>query len=53
MFLRMGYGKKLIGRGEGQRLFTQAERKQKVFDRGGSARLLNRERSILSRVRKG
>lgn len=55
MFLRMGYGKKLIGRGQRQKLQTQANMKQNVFDRSGRGRgLTARQRSrqsILSRGR--
>lgn len=52
MMLRMGYGKKLIGRGNGHKTHTQANYKHNVFDRGGgmTARQRNRQ-SILSRGR--
>lgn len=47
--LRMGYGKKLLGRGTGGKLQTQANIKQSVFNRGkGSARQQHKA-SILSR----
>jgi hypothetical protein len=49
MMLRMGYGKKLIGRGDSQKVQTQANIKQSVFNRGGmSGRQMSRQ-SILSR----
>ena len=49
MMLRMGYGKKLIGRGEAGKTQTQANIKQSVFNRGGmTARQFSRN-SILSR----
>jgi len=52
-FLRMGYGKKLIGRDTAKRIAVQANRHQNVFNRGGSgatARMRNRA-SILNRGR--
>ena len=52
MFLRMGYGKKLIGRNPHAKPSTQAYKKQNLFNRGGAmtARQRNRQ-SILSRGR--
>ncbi|MGB1178353.1 MAG: hypothetical protein ACPG4J_03685, partial [Lentibacter algarum] len=52
MFLRMGYGKKLIGRNPHAKPSTQAYKRQNLFNRGGSmtARQKNRQ-SILSRGR--
>jgi len=45
MFLRMGYGKKLIGRNPNAKASTQAYKKQNLFNRGGqkTARQMNRE----------
>jgi hypothetical protein len=50
MLLRMGYGKKLIGRDQSAKVSMLANRKQSLFDRGGgmTARMRNRQ-SILSR----
>lgn len=48
LFLRMGYGKKLIGRDQMKRVQAQANIKQSVFHRGGTARQQSRA-SILSR----
>jgi len=52
MFLRMGYGKKIIGRNPHAKPSIQANRKQNLFNRGGAvtARQQNRQ-SILSRGR--
>lgn len=49
MMLRMGYGKKLIGGGKGHQS-VQANRKQDIFNRGGTARQNHRE-TVLSRRR--
>lgn len=52
-FLRMGYGKKLVNRGGAQAISVQANRKQNLFDRGGS-RMSAKQRNtatILSRGR--
>jgi len=48
MMLRMGYGKRLIGRDLAQKAQVQATYKQNVFDRGGT-RKQRRMSSILSR----
>ena len=51
MFLRMGYGKKLIGRGLAGKTHTQASYKHNLFERGKkTAKQINRQ-SILSRGR--
>lgn len=52
MFLKMGYGKTLIGAGQAKRHSVQANRKQDLFSRGNmSAKRRHREASILSRGR--
>jgi hypothetical protein len=53
-FLRMGYGRKLIGSGGGKHQSIQANRKQDLFGRRAqTARQRNRTQTILSRGRRG